>query len=315
MVSQHDQANAIEKSEEIRWMGLALKVPADWAIRRHGLSPQEGHLILADRRAQRMELHWQRPGKAPDEARTVQHGIERLRKEQPEAKVTQMPRNTGWTGFVYGREPRLYRGVFYEPAHNVLLQVSLSLPGDRAATNQVARSVLRSVVVVEPPDRASNWKAFGISCTVPPHWKLSSAQVYPMDVRFKFDCGKISRLRKTRTTCQIRRIGMAEDWFDGDLRAFAQTQAVGRATSVTATETREAGEVIQIESSCPRFFFLGRCGPLDRRSLRVWRNRPDNSIFILALDNPRHARASLDQINVPANPPPPVRQEEPAHLS
>lgn len=285
--------------KSIHWMGISLCVPSDWEIRRHGISPEAGSLVFVDRRIQRMEVIWQRPAKEPDVAQTVNHAMDAVGNEHPDTHVSShLPsRISGWQGFVYGDSPRVYRALTYHAEWNVLLQVTLSLDGSREETHTGCRDLLASVTVNAAPDKATRWRAFGIDCRVPEAWTLLEAKVNPMDVRLKFDCGNKRRVVKTRSIYEIRRMGMAQDWFDGDLYSFAKSRAAGAHPHVL-TESEGQPEIVRVEASQGRFFFLGGLGPKDRQHLRIWKDPEVNSMFVISLSNPGLGGVTLDAARV-----------------
>jgi len=280
---------------EIRWMGLSLQVPAAWEICRHGISPGEGLLALADRRRQRMVLSWRRPGGEPDRGRMLEVEREKAREESGE-DVETWTAPGGWCGLAYGGASRLFRCLRYWAAHDFLLEATLSLEAE-ARPESLARQVLGRVALREDPDRATRWRAFGIDCRVPGEWKLSEARVLPMDVRLRFDCGGRFWSKK-RSIFELRRMGMAGDWFDGDLEALARRQAIGPHPRLHA----EGGEppAVSGESSRGRFFRAGRFGPRNRQTFRLWQAPEINSVFVLTLYDPDAARVSLDQVRAGA---------------
>lgn len=285
--------------QEISWMGLRMRVPPDWEIRRHGISPDAGSLVFVDRRVQRMEVMWQRPAKEPDLNRTAEHAVDAVRHTRPDTRISaHLPaRLNGWQGFVYGDAPRVYRALSYHLDHNVLVQVTLSLDGIREKSHALCRDILSAFAVHEAPDKATHWRAFGIDCRVPDMWTLLEADVKPMDVRLKFDCGNKRRLSKACSICEVRRMGMAREWFDGDLYSFAKSRAPGKDPRVM-TESEGQPEVVRVDASQGRFFFLGGLGPKDRRHLRIWHASEVNSMFVVSLSNPGPGGVNLDAVRV-----------------
>ena len=285
--------------KSIHWMGLSMCVPLDWEIRRHGISPDAGALVFVDRRVQRMEVVWRRLAKEPDLNRTMEHALDSVRHGNPDSHITaHLPsRISGWQGFVYGDAPRVYRALSYVSQYNVLVQATLSLDGNREETHAGLREILGHLSVNEDPEKATRWRAFGIDCRVPDTWTLLEAKVKPMDARLTFDCGNKRRVSKMRSTCEIRRMGMARDWFDGDLHSFAKSRVLGLDPHVVS-EFNGNREVLKVDAAQGRFFFLGKLGPKERQQLRIWHAPEANSMFVINLSNPGLRGVNLDALQV-----------------
>lgn len=284
-------------AKEIRWMGLRMCVPRTWEIKRHGISPVRGSLIFVDRRRQRLEINWQRPPKRPHIAHTLEQSIERLRDRDRTVRITQMPDTMGWQGFVYGAEPRFYRGMRFEAEHDCLLQVTLCADGEREESNALARAVLGSIQLEESPEKARHWCVFGLDCTVPDGCVLERAKVFPMDVTLEFDGGKRHRVARRRASFVVRRMGMARDWFNGDTEAFARDR-----TRSTGPRTHTLGSgpdrVVETTGNVPRFFFLGEWGPQEDESLRCWFSPVVNSMYVMTLRDGSRANLTLNDFTV-----------------
>jgi hypothetical protein len=283
--------------ETYAWMGLRIAVPAHWELRRHGMSPDAGVLVWADRRDQRLELRWLRPQKEPDPARMVQHTREALRRERPDLHLSNLPSGfRPWQGLLHGREPRICQTVAYFPGHTVLLQLNFSLEGENAEVKRLLRDILATVDVAEPPSRATRWRAFGIDCTVPMGWTLQRAEILPMDARLQFACPKRSRFHRHPAICDVRRLGMAREWFDGHLVRFAKSRAMGSKPEVRPDP--DDGKSVWVRSAQGRFPLLGRFSPRDHEELRVWHEPAQNAMFVLRMHNPRRTSRPLGEVQV-----------------
>lgn len=293
------QTDVYPPDQWICWMGLSMHVPGGWQIRQHGISPEAGRLVFVDRRMQRMEVFWSRPAKEPDPARMIRHTVESMQEEHPDVHVSsRLPGGIpGWDGFSFDQNPRCFRAVRYDADAQVLLQVTLTLDGIREDTNRQTRTILNGLSVAEHPDRASHWRAFGMDCRLPPGWALRGAKVHPMDVTLRFE---VNPNRKRRSadpgTVTIRRLGMAGDWFDGDLEAYARRRTTGLRSRIGMDESCSGGcrVVTRVRKS-------GAAGVLRLKgseTLKIWHDPETNSLFELTVSAAACAETLLPQIEV-----------------
>lgn len=265
-------------------MGWETRVPNAWIMRRHSLSVDGGQVILADRRAQRMELSWQCPRLEPDVPHSLENAIAKLRGEQPGRKINQLPSIKNWMGLVYGENPRIYRALHFDRTHRVLLQATLSLDGNRETTHAWIRQILASTSVTARPEDATRWTAFGIDCTVPSSCMLTDVRVVPMDAQFRFKNRSGDRLRRRSASFRARRLGMARDWFDGNMEAWVRGRALGPEPTLH-TEGGGPDRVVQAESERPLFPFLCGLGPREKETLWAWFHGEMNSVYVATLLN------------------------------
>jgi len=299
-LSESTYTPAVASEQSIRWMGLALRVPGDWHIRQHGVSPAAGKLVFVDRRVQRMEILWSRPSQEPDIARMVRHGIEAVQNDQPNLHISpHLPGGiTGWEGFSYESNPRVYRVLHYHADDNVLLQVTLSLDGIREDTHRQARGLLSALTVAENPDRATHWRAFGLDCRLPAACVLRHAKVHPMDVRFEFDLMPERKHGFARPgSVVLRRLGMAGDWYEGDLLAYARRRTTGLRSEIRM-EAGSTPPVCRVTTRVKAPGFPGKFGAKHTEILRLWHNPATNSLFELTLTHVPQSEAVLSEIHV-----------------
>jgi hypothetical protein len=281
--------------ESYAWMGLQLSVPAHWELRKHGVLPEAGALVWVDRYAQRLELRWQKVKQEPDLNRMVQHRREQLQSEDPERSLSDLPSGQRpWQGVLYGMEPRVCHALYYDSEHSLLLQLTFSLDGSREEINRLLREILATVQVAEAPETATHWRAFGLDVRVPEVWRFSGAKVLPMDASLTFACPTRRRWSKIKPAVEIRRMGMAREWFDGDLEAFARSRALNAAKAQIENDANR----LRLHSAQPRFSLVGTLGPVEHEE-RIIRHVPEqNAMLMLTLRNAEMARASLDDVTV-----------------
>jgi len=290
--------------EAYAWMGLHLSVPAHWELRKHGILPEAGALVWVDRYAQRLELRWQTVKREPALNRMVQHRREQLTSDAPERPLSDLPSGLRpWQGVLYGMEPRICHALYYDMAHRVLLQLTFSLDGSREEINRLLREILATVRVVEAPSAATHWRAFGMEVHVPESWRFSGAKVLPMDASLSFSCPTRRRWSKIKPAVEIRRMGMAREWFDGDLEAFARSRALNAAKA----QLEGDAACLHVRSAQPRFSLVGTLGPVEQEE-RIIRHAPDqNAMLMMTLRNAEMARARLDEVRIES-----VRRAKPA---
>ncbi|TVR47692.1 MAG: PqqD family protein [Puniceicoccaceae bacterium] len=281
--------------EAYAWMGLRLSVPAHWELRKHGVLPEAGALVWVDRYAQRLDLRWQTVKQDPDLDRMVQHRREQLASEDPDRILSELPSGQRpWRGVLYGMNPRICHALYSDPAHKVLLQLTFSLEGTREEINRLLREILATVTVAEAPAAATRWRAFGMDVRVPESWCLDSAKILPMDARLTFSCPTRRRWSKIKPAVEIRRMGMAREWFDGDLEAFARSRALDAANARLEGDPSR----LRVRSSRPRFPLVGTLGPVEHEERLIRHLREQNAMLMMTLRNAEMARAGLDEVVV-----------------
>ena len=197
--------------QTIEWLDMRLAAPADWEIVRHSVRPERGRLALVDRRHQRMLLSWV-ACTSPDLDQAFDDYRSRGREEDPEARFEDFTGPGRWRGL----RRRGKRGVLtmtgqYDARLGRWIEMVLDWPDGFDAA--LERAVLQRFAVTDPAGPA-RWRAFQINLESPREWRLSKADVRPADVTFT--------LVRGGDTITVRRAGMTEAWFGGDLESLVR---------------------------------------------------------------------------------------------
>jgi hypothetical protein len=105
--------------------------------------------------------------------------------------------------------------VLYDAPSSRLIEVQIS-GCTTHADQHTTRRILDRLVVREPAAECRSWRAFGIAARTPVGFSLIEAQVRPADVRLRFSRPAAPLVAEA----EVRRLGMAGAWFDGDLRGL-----------------------------------------------------------------------------------------------
>ena len=210
--------------QTIEWLGLRFKVPADWEIVRHSLSPERGSLGLVDRRHERMELHWTQLEREPDLERMLHDQQSRELGAEPGATLGPLRAPPGWRGFSVTSPTgqALARAVYFDAPSARLVQAVIVSGGTDA--RRLARRVLESVTVGRA-EQATRCHAFGLDVTTPPGYRLTHATVKPADVSFEFRAQAPGKKEPGPEAASIRRMGMAEAWYGDDPEKIVRREA------------------------------------------------------------------------------------------
>ncbi len=228
----------------VEWLGVRMALPRSWEIVRHGVSPRKGSLVFADRTRQRLQLTWTQCVQPPDVTRLLSdHRAEQVETD-PDARFEAAALPAPWRGVVHHLrdDHRLLRAACYDRATRRLLEAVLALEGsaDDADTPSGSASwvetLLREIRVVGPAESVHHLQAFGVRVAWPRGWRLLRTRIQPADAAFTLAPVEPSPKSLPRTGEQprssavappppppassrvtLRRRGMADAWFDGDL--------------------------------------------------------------------------------------------------
>jgi hypothetical protein len=212
-------------TQSIAWLDMRLRVPADWEIVRHSVRTAAGRLVFVDRREQRLLLTWADCPTPPDTDRLFAD----YRARDEVTAATPLPVTDGWSGY---RTATLTRAGRYDPHHRRWIELTITAPGQETA--------LLQQFAIATTNHRREWRAFGFAVETPADWSLAAVDIQPAAATCTF--------RRQRAEVRVRRLGMTETWFKGDLEKFLQPQVTGTFRTMThrshpagLVESREVG--------------------------------------------------------------------------
>lgn len=222
--------------QRVEWLGLRLRVPRDWEIVRHGVSPQLGRLTFVDRRRERFTLSWTECRSPPD----VDHLLREISRVPSDADGARPIEIGAWRGVerssVCGeagapvlpgaREIHLVR---YDVRASRLLEAQCRWPSEASKSVALAeaRRLVGQIESIAPPRLARSWRAFDLAFTSAPGFRLVGASVAPADTELRFEqCFEHGEPRSSQPPARVsvRRLGMARSRFDGDLERWLRNE-------------------------------------------------------------------------------------------
>ena len=271
--------------QHVEWHGLALRVPSDWEIVRHGLSLAVGTLRFVDRRRERLSLSWAAVRSSPDLGRLLEESTA----GGPDSEAPRAFELDSWRGIV--RETRSgieTRAVAHHAPTSRLLELVVSSPPDELS---LVGEILGSLRARDTSAEGWRYRAFGLDVLTPGDFVLTSAPVAPCDVTFCFERPAKGRKRPL-LRFSARRLGMAAAWFRGDFAQLLAAKVEGvehgplEAVSLNGREAH-ASRGRCIEKRWVRLFGRGR----EERAL-LWSAPDENAIYLLRSEGP--VGAALD---------------------
>jgi hypothetical protein len=243
------------------WHRMIVKLPAQWAIVRHGVKESAGRLVWIDRRDQRMQLAWAHSATRPDIARAMTDYRSLDLQDDANATFKDLPALQGWMGLVtYSRLRTVTRAVRYEPQLERWIEVVLNWPGQQR-DESLEQDILLNFSIDPMTQGAQDWQAFGVKLTVTPaaHQPhpcvLKQVTPLPADVRWQF------HQPATKSQWTLRKAGMLETWFDGSAEDLLRRQHAGQKLEIQRVfmQGHEA--------------FLGITAVPQARITRLWRRK------------------------------------------
>lgn len=296
--------NAMNKlcTKNIEWLGIQLRVPGEWEIRRHSAALERGSLVLVDRRRQRMQLFWQKSPSPPDLKRSAEDYRKRALNENEGATSRSLPDGTGWTGFMIlppGKAAAESRAMKYQPETGLVLELVITTgTTDGGLEVPLVRELLSNCRATVPPKAAVHWRAFGIDCTVPAGFIMEEAAVKPMDVLFRFRDPGTGRRRRPGRTVSVQRLGMAGEWFDGNLESFALNRDTDSERQTISHVRRRDHDAVRTEGEGKSTPFV-RLRKGRRRVERVaWHCEASNCVFLVHACSGVRSPFSTDPVEV-----------------
>lgn len=219
----------MDEMQTIEWLGMRLRVPRRWEIVRHSVRPERGRLTLVDRRHQRLQLSWAALERPPDFRRTFSDYRAREQEKDERRRFVDLPARAGWRGFRRtGPGEALSRAGRYLKELGRWVEIVLVWPD--GVEPSLERRVLESFEAEVLNGKPIRWRAFGLDVKTPAGWTLVDATVKPADSQLAF--------REGRRSGDVRRLGAADAWFDGNLSQWIQKEAGSEQTSLSPAHVR-----------------------------------------------------------------------------
>ena len=199
--------------ERTCWRGIEVSHPAEWEPGFLCGPDVSGRCVFVDRRFQRLEVQWRRVPREPD----VTQMYDRLRRSFRDRPTSALTGVTGWRGLVRHEEDGciVHAGRHFADAR-CLVQAVLVWPQRR--DRQVERAVLESIA---PQDKgpAAEWRALGLSASVPSNYELASCSNQVGRVTWEFH-----RRGRGLAGMSIERMAMEKYWLKTSLGDWLKTQ-------------------------------------------------------------------------------------------
>lgn len=298
---------AYNLTQPIAWMGIWMQLPQDWQPIRHSLNPARGTLVLVDRRRQCMELGWKRLEKTPDLQHMLDDYVQQIRQEDRDAQFESLSVDQDrWQGIVRldadDQTVQLLRAVSFNQETLTLLEVTLVGTALPTEAFEWCRQLLAQVRVEEDGQVARRWRMFDVDVEAMENWRLSSVQADVGHASFgltRYDQTSRGSGKPTRDQMFIRRYGMAEVMYRGDLQRFLKLRNQG----MTIEQQRalrhrgfEAATVIGIEPGKRLKRFTGQ---LRRQRDLVFRVPKENAMYhVSVLTSGDDAAVEPDQLKL-----------------
>jgi hypothetical protein len=315
----------------IVWLGLSLRLPAEWELVGHSLSPRKGRLMFADRRRQRMQVNWTACRIAPPIDKML--GDYRAKAEASDHSASLEDVVLGadaggdgdWDAVVHtlddGRS--VVRTARYSEPTKRLIELVVSDPTADGEAQAMAEAVT-SAMHISPADGEAGdprWRAWGIDATPPSDgsgWFPAAVEVVPGRTSLEWHRdpgGKHRRDRENPDVVRVTRSGMARAWFKHDLDNHLRTtltrgerKQIGESHAQRYRGRQAAvGETVEQAVRLRRWLRLARV----RQDL-VWHEPSDNAVFqITTLTGRRRPVDPADVVAGPAQAAPPLEQPGP----
>jgi len=293
-MSREDVTPEASLARAVEWLGIRLRVPEDWEIVRHGLDPARGRLVWVDRRRERLTLAWSRCPAEPDLGRVVSDYRSLLAAELGAGSV-RPPVDVGDFRAVEavspGTDRRVTRAVAWDAAASRLVEVVVLGRAGVSGDRPLWRHLLLDMKVTRDAEAARRFRAFDVDVEVPPGLRLVALTPRPGDVVLTFRQGEAAARGAGRVEATLRRVGLADAWYGGDLEGWLRRQEPGaRFDRVERLERAGAASLLATGSEA---------GPRWRRALRrlrvqrslAWECPAENAVYLVSTRSP--ARAPL----------------------
>ena len=274
--------------QTIEWLDMRLAAPADWEIVRHSVKPAKGRLVLVDRRHQRLQLSWAAVASAPDLGQTVKDYRARGQKESPESRFEDFRGPGRWVGLrqINPTSARTLAGL-YERAQGRWVEMVIHWP--RSVERDVEQQILRRFELADRRAWTARWRAFQIDVELPRDWSIAKADVKPADARLEFASG--------RNRAEVRRTGMPDAWFDGNLENVVRLR-LGTAPCQASARTCNGHPALLADSRDRAAWLRSVLTGNRRRRELVWLCPGSHAVFEVTTHAGPRAAVEPDQFRV-----------------
>ncbi|MCC7147091.1 MAG: hypothetical protein IT443_11655 [Phycisphaeraceae bacterium] len=272
--------------QQVVWLGMSLRVPADWEILRHSVRDDRGRLVFADQRHGRLLLSWGKCAAPPDIKRMFEDYRARDLKEDSQSRFTDFQGHpfaanatpashlAGWMGYRRQRQDQLHneecltRAGRHDDIH--ARWVEAVLPWPNGLDPAIEQQVLSGFAVLDDRQGPAHWRAFGLELISPPGWRLKEATIKPAEA--------VLRFTDRRRQAIIRRLGAVDAWYDGDAQRYLKRQLDVASLQITPTQYQGAAAVLA-KAKEPAKGWRRLIGAKTTRLDLVWSNLPAGSLY------------------------------------
>lgn len=185
--------------------------PSQWELCRASGPGQEGMVVFADRRYQRLDVRWRPVKYVPNTERMLER--RRRCKNEEEVEVQRLcDAPAGWDGLV--RETAdgvvMHAARFFREMRWAV-EVTIIWPDGRDV--ELERTILEEIDAPDPHAEMRLWQAMGMSVAIDGRYDLSSSSSRVGRVCWEF----ITNDRNV-PTLSLERLAMVEYWLDGSLQ-------------------------------------------------------------------------------------------------
>ncbi len=292
-------------AQHVAWMGIELALPRAWACVRHACNPNHGALVFADRLRPRLQLRWdtlkEQDASTFEAHRVLNNYRHAVLAEDEDSEVCPVHREGPWAwvtrrrddGSVLGRAlrldsfgPRVVEITVTDPpcipehpsSQHGHTQATLSPTIDTA-------QLLRRAHVRCAADEATQWRLLGLHAHTPAGWTPHRIVANPADVSLCFSIDT----KPHRPVVAVRRRGLLDAWFDGDLAKTLREQHSGRQIEIEPSPHPDFDTLVSGRANQPRW------QRLLRPRVRAVHGRVDHDRqHLLTLELERRAARELD---------------------
>ncbi len=274
--------------QTIEWLDMRMEVPEDWEIVRHSVRRRQGRLVLVDRRQQRMQVSWVDVAKRPDLERVISDYKARDKAEDAKTTFRGISCQGNWRGFRRIRgETALTRVGWHHEKSGRWIELSIFWP--TGVEEALETGILKGFEPSGSEEKTTRVQAFGIALETDQGWTLSEAEVKPAAVKLT--------LRRGAEEATVRRLGMVESWFKGDLEGFLKHEMGGEETDLRKV-IWNGHEAHRGEGRLKGSWMSGVLGLRGKRSDLAWVCPQVHSLFQVTIAGRGSERTAPEAMNV-----------------
>jgi len=271
-----------------RWLGMRIATPGDWEIVKHSVNAERGRLAFVDRRRQRLQVCWAQMPASPDVGQQMDDYKARDLEVDPSARHAALVEVGGWRGYrgtVDGLA--ISRASRYDA--RTKRWVELTMPWPDGVDEVLERGMLEGFAI-DPPGDVQCMRAFRTEIHLASAWEVSAVVAKPANVAFEFSCG--------RRELTVRRLGMADAWFDGNLDnlLYKRVNVEIDHTQITTYRGHPAAVATSTEKATRASRLLGMAR---RRTDRAWFCEASNVVYCTTELSPKRKPLGGDACIVP----------------